>query len=288
MSPARSPTAAVSSRRIRSTSSRSAPAASDWRLLELDDLERLDEERLAGAGRVVDDARDRAPGAGLDGEDRPAAALRDEVLLQVLLHALAPRQPAQLVGDAAAALAKLPPQAAELGRGAVLQVGAVGLDPAPDRLGHAAEARVDRGRELVQQRRRLGLPAQSRPRGERAGDRRPDAAELGRGEQAAEGGAVGRGANVLDPAQRWLDGGLDQRDRLGGQRLPARDLVRVGRRRQRPRHLGAGRGSGRAGKSLRDRGELERGECGRIHGLSVGPPSRSADYAGSEAGVPEP
>src|SRR5262249_36167274 len=42
---------------------------------ELDDLERLDEERLPGAGRVVDDPLHTAPRARLEGEHRPPAAL---------------------------------------------------------------------------------------------------------------------------------------------------------------------------------------------------------------------
>ena len=135
---------------------------------QLDDLERLDEERLARARRVVDDAGHGAARARLDGEHGPAAALGDEVLLEVLPHAASARQPAQLVGDPPAALAELPAQAAELGRGAVLQVGAVGFDAGSDRLGQPAEAQVDSGGQLVQQRRLLRLVVQRRACGEAA------------------------------------------------------------------------------------------------------------------------
>ena len=191
---------------------------------QLDDLERLDEERLARARRVVDDAGNRAPRARLYGKHGPAAALGDEVLLEVLAYPAPARQPAQLVRDPATALAKLTAQAAELGRGRVLQVGAVGLDAAPDRLGQSAKARVDAGCQRVQQRRLLRLLAERRARDEGTGNRRPDAAQLGGGEHPAAGRALGRGADVLDAVQRRLRGVCEQRDRLGGQRLPARHL----------------------------------------------------------------
>ena len=67
---------------------------------ELDDLERLDEERLARVGGVVDDARHAAARARLDGEHRPAAALGDEVLLQVLADAALAHELLEPVGDA--------------------------------------------------------------------------------------------------------------------------------------------------------------------------------------------
>ena len=54
---------------------------------QLHDLERLDEERAAEVGGVVDDPRHALPRARPDGEHRPAAALRHEVLLQMLAPA---------------------------------------------------------------------------------------------------------------------------------------------------------------------------------------------------------
>ena len=66
---------------------------------QLDDLERLDEERLPRAGRVVDDPLHAAACARLEREHRPAAALRDEVLLEVVADAPRARQSPQLLDD---------------------------------------------------------------------------------------------------------------------------------------------------------------------------------------------
>ena len=55
-----------SSRRMRSTSSRSALDGLGLRVVQLDELERLDEDRLAGGRDVVDDALDASPCARLD------------------------------------------------------------------------------------------------------------------------------------------------------------------------------------------------------------------------------
>ena len=67
---------------------------------ELDDRERLDEQRLPAVGDVVDDPRHVAPGACLDREHGAAAALRDELFLQVLAQATRAGEPLQLVGHA--------------------------------------------------------------------------------------------------------------------------------------------------------------------------------------------
>ena len=195
---------------------------------ELDDLERLDEERLARAGGVVDDALHAAPRARLQREHRPPAALRDEVLLQVLADARRAREPPQLLDDGVAETAQLLSKAAQEWRGVVAQVGAVVLDAAPDLLRERGEIGVDRRGDLVQERGllRLGVERCARPRA--AGDRRCDPAQRIRGEHAAAR-RVRRGVtHVVDPLERRLGGYLDERDRLAGQRLSARDLVRVG------------------------------------------------------------
>ena len=75
----------------------------------------------------------------------------------------------ELLGHALPAVAQLAAQPAQLRRGVVAQVGAVLLDAAVDRLGERRERRVDRGRELAQERRgspaRRGAPrARARPR----------------------------------------------------------------------------------------------------------------------------
>ena len=83
-------------------------------VVQLDHLERLDEERLPGRRDVVDDPGHAAPRARLHGEDGPPAALGDEVLLQMLLQARRAPELAQLVGDALPAVAQLLAQLAQL------------------------------------------------------------------------------------------------------------------------------------------------------------------------------
>ena len=77
----------------------------------LDELERLDEDRLAGVGDVVDDPRHAAARARAHREDGPAAALGDEVLLQVVAQRRRAREPAQLLGGALLVVAQLLAQA---------------------------------------------------------------------------------------------------------------------------------------------------------------------------------
>ncbi len=119
---------------------------------ELDDVERLDEEGLAGVGRVVDDSRHAPAGARLDGQHGPAAAEGDELLLQVLAELARADELLELVAHALPPGPELAAQLAELRRGVVAQVGAVLLDGAVDRLGDVREGRVDCRRELAQER----------------------------------------------------------------------------------------------------------------------------------------
>ena len=146
--PRASPTAAESSRRIRSTSSRSAATASEWRLLGRR-VERLDEERLAGVRGVVDDAGHAAPGARLHGEHGPAAALGDEILLQVLAQAGGRGRAARSFSVDALAAGRAAGRAAC--GGAATRCRAGRSRRPRSRAGstlRAARARVDRGGEL--------------------------------------------------------------------------------------------------------------------------------------------
>ena len=177
---AASPTAAESSRRIRSTSSRSALAASDWRLRELDDVERLDEERLARVGGVVDDPGHAPAGTRLHREHRPAAAQGDELLLQVLAQLARADELLELVAHALPAGAQLAAQLAQLRRGVVAQVGAVLLDGAVDRLRDSRERRVDGVGECAEQRRRGLVECGARPQRRRRPCRRPASAPAAR------------------------------------------------------------------------------------------------------------
>ena len=201
-------------------------------VVQLDDLERLDEERLARAGRVVDDPRHAAARARLHREHRAAAALGDEVLLQVLAERGVAREPAQLLGDAVAALAQLPAQPPEERRGVVAEVGAVLLDAALDRVGERRERRVDRRGELPEQRREVACLVERAAQREAAAHGRARPRERVGREHAAARRELGRLAHVRDPLERRLRGVVEQRDGLRRQRLPPRDLVRLGRGRR--------------------------------------------------------
>ena len=241
-------------------------------VVQLDDLERLDEERLARARRVVDDARHAAARARLHREHGPAAALGDEVLLQVLAQAGDAREPAQLLGDALPAVAELAAQPAQERRGVVAQVGAVVLDAAADLLRERRERRVDRGRRAraAAARARLLASRAARARGRRRSPPRSCAARRARARRRAPRArpASGRPATPRAAARRLVE----QRDRLGGQRLPARDLVGVGRRHERARELRAVGGRRRGREPLGDRRETRarRGRsCPRAECTSV-------------------
>ena len=235
---------------------------------QLGDLERLDEERLARIGGVVDDARHAAARAHLDGEHRPAAALRDEVLLEVLADAALAHELLEPVGDALTAGAELAAQLPQLRRGVVLEVGAVLLDRAVDRLGERLQRRVDRGGELAEERRLL--LRERRSSAQRACDGVADVPQRRGGQDAAERSVRGSVANVANPFERRLRRDVEQRDRLGSERLAPRDFPRVRRRRQRAGQRGSRVGGSRGGDPLPDRGELERVESLRFHRPSVG------------------
>ena len=87
------------------------------------------------------DAGHPTTGRRLEGEDGSAAALGDEVVLQVLGERRIAGDLAQPLGQLAAALAQLAAQAAQHGRSRVLQVGAVLLDRTADLLGDREQAR---------------------------------------------------------------------------------------------------------------------------------------------------
>ena len=147
---------------------------------ELDDVERLDEERLAGVGRVVDDPGHAPAGARLHRQHGPAAAEGDELLLQVLAQLARADELLELVAHALPPGAELAAQLAELRRGVVAQVGAVLLDGAVDRLRDGRERRVDRRGELAQERRRPPRRARRGPAASRSRCRRRAAAPAAR------------------------------------------------------------------------------------------------------------
>ena len=174
--------------------------------------QRLDEERLAAARRVVDDALDPRPGLGLDRHDVAAVAERDDRLLERAAQLRADERvqpPAQpVVGDADGRA-----QAAQPRRGRVEQL--------PDRV-EAARERAAQRRQRVQLAAEL---AQQRPAlvGERRREARGRVERVGDLEELARARAGRRG-----PPARW----------------PAR--CRAPRRRRRPAARSAARGPGRS------------------------------------------
>ena len=180
----------------------------------VDGCERLDEERLAGAGGVVHDAGHAPPGRCLQRQDGAAAALGDEVVLEVLGDGRVVRDLAQALGQAAAALAELAAQAAQRRRGRVPEVGAVLLDRAADLLGDGEQRGVDPGHE-PEQRRDLVPLAERTARRHPGSDRALDLRQRAGVERAPPGSEIGRLAHVGNAAQVGLRGVVEQRDRLG-------------------------------------------------------------------------
>ena len=106
---------------------------------ELDRDERLDEQGLAAARRVVDDALDPRPGLGLDRHHVAAVAERDDRLLEGAPELRADERiqpaPQPVVGDTDGR-----PQATETRRRGVEQL--------PDRVEAARQRRADRGQRV--------------------------------------------------------------------------------------------------------------------------------------------
>ena len=92
-----------------------------------------------------------------------------------------------------------------------------------------------------------------------------DVAEVARPEHAVAGRVLRGGAHVREPGERRLGRVVEQRDALGRERLPARDLARVGGRRQLARELSAARALRRTLEPLEDRRKLQHGQGMRIH-----------------------
>ena len=205
---------------------------------ELDRDERLDEQRLAAARRVVDDALDPRPRLGLDRDDVAAVAERDDRLLEGAPELGADERvqpsPEPVVGDPDGRA-----QATETGRGRVEQL--------PDRVEAAGERRPD-GRQRVE------LAAEVAQ--ERAAARRRGASRGGpwrRGSWRSRGTGPGPAGRHGPPARRPVrcrgrrrsrrpaapgPGHVPGRSRRGrGRRRPGRSTARA------PRPAGATAGT---------------------------------------------
>ena len=197
-------------------------------VVQLDDGERLDEERLPGARRVVHHSRHLRTSRRANGEHGPAAALGEERLLQRVLHVARARDARELVAHARAAVAQLGAQLAQQRRRRVADIRPVLLDPAVDLVGEPAEARVDgleeRGEHrLAQDALRLeGDPDRDRDRPQLVGTQQPAAAR-----------PFGGRAHVADPGElrRGVGGQHDDRRptsaRAGARPSPGRPTARA-------------------------------------------------------------
>ena len=241
----------------------------------LDDGERLDEERLARAGAVVDDAG-HAPARGRpDREHGPPRARRDEVVLQVLAQPGVTREALEPLGQPRTSLAKLAAEAAKRRRRTVAQVRSVLLDRAVDRLRERAQARVDRIRDGSEAG-RLGERLERETCGECLLDRRRDRAKRCGVERASSLGELHRRPNVADTAELRLCRVVEERDGLGRPALPLGDLLRVVGRGERER-LRLSRLARRSRReALQNRRKLEQLEGSRVHPGSLGRPLGAA------------
>ncbi len=234
---------------------------------QLDDRERLDEQRLPGVARVVDDPRHGAARARAHGDHRATAALGDEVLLQVRLEVGIRGEGAQPVAGPAPRGRELGAQRLELGRGGVLDARRVELQRAFQHIHDRRERLCDLGRALGQQRRRLGalgqMPAHTERRTRSLGDRdeRVDP------ERAASARVIGLVAHVMCP-RHVRRPERQEALRLGAQGLPQADLVSLRRWQQRLGERAAGREGRVVGKPLANRGELEHVERMTVHRIA--------------------
>ena len=169
-------------------------------------------------------------------------------------------EPLEPLRHAVAAVAQLRAQLAKPRRRVVTHVRAVLFDSAADRLADRLQPGVDRGRELRQER-RLHRAAHA----QRAFDRVRHLPERTCRENAASRRELRGLADVADPAQLRLERLVEERDRLGGQRLAPCHLGRIGRGRERPGELGASFGRRCGGDPLEDRRQLELVEREGVH-----------------------
>ncbi len=229
-------------------------------IAQLDRDERLDEERLAAARRVVDDALHPVPGLGLDRDDVPPVAERDDRLLERRAELRADQRvqpaPQPVVGDANGRA-----QAAETRRGRIEQLA--------DRIEAARQRRAQRGQrvevrpDLAQE--RPPLVGQERGQPGRGVEGRRDLEELARLQPAAARGSLDGRADVVGRADADARPVLDERPGLVGLVEAARDDDRVVRRLDRLRQAARGRERGGRREPCLDGRELEETQGALVH-----------------------
>ena len=182
----------------------------------------------------------------------------DEVLLQVLAEPARSDELLEPLGDAVAAGPQLRAELAQLRGGVVAQVGAVLLDGLPDRVRERPQPGLDRGARARAGAARPRASSAARARRRLRRCRATSAQHRGVEHAAARRRGPAASRTSCDPASGGCSASVEERDRLGGQRLAPRDLGGVGRGRERQRERGAVLGRGRGGEPLADRREFER------------------------------
>ena len=231
---------------------------------QLDDRERLDEQRLARVARVVDDARHGAARARAHGDHGPPAALGHEILLQV--RAQARGQLPQSLGGPLARDRVLASQRTQLRRGAVAD--ALLIDRLLDRERELVESGCDRVRARREQRQLLAPARQGATRLECGAQRQRHGEEHLGIERDRAGGA----RHILAHVGRTDELGRAEHvepERLGCARLTARDDRGVRRRRERERERPAALERRLGREHVEHRGQLEHGKGSVVHVPSV-------------------
>ena len=231
---------------------------------QLDELERLDEDRLPASRAVVHDPAHGAARRGLDGQHGPAVALGHELLLQVRCELGRRGELAQALGGAPAHAHELAAERLQARRGRVAQLRVVEVDRPGDPLGDGGETVGDRLGVRREQPRVVVLRRDRRAHAERGRARLGDRGERRLAEHAAMAGVLRLLAHVVRAREpRWR--ALDQPprlDRLGLQQVDGRGLRH---RREAERELAARAERRALGEPLADRGELQDVEGVPVH-----------------------
>ena len=232
---------------------------------ELDDGVRLDEQGLSGAGGVVDDARHLRPLGHAHGQDRAAASLGEERLLERAGDGVRPCDPRELLADTRGDVAELAAQSAKERRCRIAKIGAVLLDRTVDGTRNRIERRRQRIEHGIQERRQRSSLTEGAPGLECDADgSRADPKLAGR-KSASALSALDDVTDVRDAGQRRLRSGLQQRNRLGCQRLAPCHFDGIGRRLEGAGGRRSVLGLGSRRQALDDRRQLECRQRLRVH-----------------------
>ena len=187
-------------------------------VVELHDCERLDEECLSRARRVVHDPRHLAARADLYGQNRSAAALGDECFLQEIAEGARACQLRQLLDCSVTSFAQLRSKLPQQRGRVVAQIGAVLLDGGVDRSCNGRERGIDRFKQCAELL-RGDARGQRLARGQREVHGPRDPVQLVDAQAGPERCPLSSVAHVVDPGERRLCTLVVESDSLARQRL---------------------------------------------------------------------